>query len=195
MFKTVAFGGFDKRDVAGYIEKIAKEYTDHTERMERDQEDLRKENQTLRGQVRDLTAKTEEQAAKLKELQESLEQAASRADRLTEQQAQVETLTARLVELEPQSESYRQFRDRIGDIECDAQSRAAELERSTYEKLRGLTAQVAEQYRLLAATFSTASAGAREELQKMEEGLSQLPQTLERMGEELRSLDETLQDQ
>lgn len=201
VFKTVAFGGFDKQDVAGYIERVSREYTDHMERADQDRENLQKENQSLRERVRDLTAQTEEQSTQIEEfktqieeLKTALEQAARKTEYLTGQQAEVETLRARLRELEPQSESYRQFRNRIGDIECDARRRAAEIEDATNEKLRRIADKVRERYQSMSATFGAASAGIAEELRKMEEGLSCIPQSLEQMGAELQSLDDTLQD-
>ena len=42
-FKTVTFGGFDKQDVAAYIEKISREYTARIEELEREKAVLQDE--------------------------------------------------------------------------------------------------------------------------------------------------------
>ena len=42
-FKSVAFGGFDKQDVAAYIEKISQEYTAQVQELERDRAALQEE--------------------------------------------------------------------------------------------------------------------------------------------------------
>lgn len=194
IFKSAAFGGFDKQDVANYIEQTSREYAERTALLEQERDGLRAENETLRRDLEAARAEAEEQSSRLKQQQTALEEAASRTARLAELQAQVEALTARVSELEPEAASYRQFRDRIGDIECDARSRAAELERSTYTRLRQATASFREQYRALTAAFGTASSYVTEELRKVEVQMTQLPRSLDQIGAELQSMDETLGD-
>ena len=96
--------------------------------------------------------------------------------------------------LRPDAESYRQFRNRIGDIECEARSRAAELENATRARLREVTDRFREQYQALAASFDTASAYVTGELRKVEVNLTQLPRALDQIGAELEQLDGTLSD-
>lgn len=53
-FKSVAFGGFDKQDVIHYIEQTAKEAAAVQERLQKENEDLQTEADSLRTQVREL---------------------------------------------------------------------------------------------------------------------------------------------
>ena len=117
-----------------------------------------------------------------------------RADGARDQQARLEELTAQVESLRPDAESYRQFRNRIGDIECEARSRAAELENATRARLREVTDRFREQYQALAASFDTASAYVTGELRKVEVNLTQLPRALDQIGAELEQLDGTLSD-
>ena len=47
-FKSVAFGGFDKQDVIHYIEQTAKEAAAVQERLQKENEDLQTEADSLR---------------------------------------------------------------------------------------------------------------------------------------------------
>ena len=193
-FKSVTFGGFDKQDVADYIQQISQEHAAQTVQLEQERDTLRGENGTLRQQLISLRAQAAEQADRLKELQSALEQAESRAAALEEQKAQIQALSAQVAELKPDAESYRQFRNRIGDIECDARSRAAELEAATNAKLRMVVADFREKYGALTASFDTASDFMTSELRKVEVNLTQLPLSLDQIGAQLNELEGTLTD-
>ena len=54
MFKSVAFGGFDKQDVVHYIERTAREAAEAQEKLQRENEGLLQESQALGGQVLEL---------------------------------------------------------------------------------------------------------------------------------------------
>lgn len=193
-FKSVTFGGFDKQDVAAYIEQISREHAARTEALEKEREALQAENDTMRRQLTTLQTQAEEQGSLLAKLREELEQATARAQALSEEAARADALAAELAQLKPDAESYRQFRNRIGGIECEARSRAAELENNTKARLRKTAADFREKYRILAATFDTASTYVNGELRKVEVNLTQLPRALDQIGADLTELENLLKD-
>ena len=54
IFKSVAFGGFDKQDVVSYIEKSAREAAEAQEKLQQENDGLRRESQAMEGQVSEL---------------------------------------------------------------------------------------------------------------------------------------------
>ena len=127
-FKSVAFGGFDKQDVIHYIEQTAKEAAAVQERLQKENEDLQTEADSLRTQVRELQTRLETETALREQAQSELEQERTARQGLEAFKPEAERLAAELERLRPEAEAYAQFRDRVGDIECDAHKRAAELE-------------------------------------------------------------------
>ena len=101
---------------------------------------------------------------------------------------EAEQLAAELERLRPEAEAYAQFRDRVGDIECDAHKRAAELEASTLAKLRRTVDLFRAQYTALMSAFETTAAQVTVELRKVEVNLSQLPRAMDQAGTELNEL-------
>ena len=194
-FKSVAFGGFDKQDVAAYIEKISQEYTAQVQELERDRAALQEENDTLRRQLEALRLKTAEQEKQLGGLNAQVDHFTAKAAALEDADVRAAQLSAEVEALRPDAESYRQFRDRIGDIECDARRRAAELENTTKSQLRRAAAEFREQYRLLTAAFDTTSGHVNEELRKIEVNLTQLPRALDQIGVRLQELEGVLRDE
>ena len=85
-----------------------------------------------------------------------------------------------------------EFRNRIGNIECEAQQRAAKLEADTQAQLRQMAESFRAQYEALTGTFDAASAHVTAELRKVEVNLSQLPRTLDSVSRELEKLDAIL---
>ena len=76
----------------------------------------------------------------------------------------------------------------MGDIECDAHKRAAELEASTLAKLRRTVDLFRAQYTALMSAFETTAAQVTVELRKVEVNLSQLPRAMDQAGTELNEL-------
>ena len=194
-FKSVAFGGFDKQDVAAYIEKISQEYTAQVQELERSRAALQEDSDTLRRQLESLRQKAAEQEQQIAGLTAQAEQLSAKATDLEGADARAAELAAQVEALRPDAQSYRQFRDRIGDIECDARRRAAELENTTKSQLRRTAAEFREQYRLLTAAFDTTSTHVNEELRKIEVNLTQLPRALDQIGVRLQELEGVLKDE
>ena len=154
-FKSVAFGGFDKQDVIHYIEQTAKEAAAVQERLQKENEDLQTEADSLRTQVRELQTRLETETALREQAQSELEQERTARQGLEAFKPEAERLAAELERLRPEAEAYAQFRDRVGDIECDAHKRAAELEASTTARLRRTVELFRAQYVTLMSSFES----------------------------------------
>ena len=178
-FKSVAFGGFDKQDVIHYIEQTAKEAAAAQERLQKENEDLQAEADSLRTQVRELQTRLETETALREQAQSELEQ---------ERTARQGLEAFKLERLRPEAEAYAQFRDRVGDIECDAHKRAAELEASTTARLRRTVELFRAQYVTLMSSFESTASHVTAELRKVEVNLSQLPRAMDQTGTELNEL-------
>lgn len=191
-FKSVAFGGFEKEGVVAYIEKLSQEHTAETESLRRESEALRGERDTLSDQLGETAQKLKELSAAHAALREELERLRAENAELQPLKPEEEHLRAEADALRPDAEAYRQFRNRIGDIECDARKRAAELESVTNARMSRAVSDLKDGYQTLAATFASASDYITGELRKVEVNLSQLPRALDRMGSELEALENSL---
>ena len=188
IFKSVAFGGFDKQDVIRYIEQAAREASDAQEKLRRENEALRTEAETLRDRVRELEEQLRTETSARQTAQSELDRERTARKALEDARAEADRLSAEIQRLRPEAEAYAQFRDRVGDIECDAHKRAAELEASTLTKLRRTMELFRAQYTELMSTFATSSDHVTAELRKMEVALAQLPRAMDRPGTELGEL-------
>lgn len=175
--KSVAFGGFDKEDVARYIEQLSQEA--EKLRNERDalQERLGQAEETatvLREQVQSLTAAKEQTDAELQ--------------RLAPMEAEVARLQKQLEVLRPDAEAHAMLREQVGSIECEARKRAADLEEQSAARMRDTVELFREQYQLLMSSFETASTHMTAELRKLEVMLTQLPRSMDQTGAQLNQM-------
>ena len=175
--KSVAFGGFDKEDVARYIEQISQESGK-----------LREERDVLQERL----DQAEQEAAALRDQLQALTEAKERLEAENQRLAPMEAENARLKEaveaLRPDAEAHVMLREQVGTIECEARQRAAELEERTVGQMRRATDQFRRQYQVLMNTVETASGHMTAELRKMEVALAQLPRTMDQTGVELNQL-------
>ncbi len=192
IFKSVAFGGFDKQDVISYIERTAKEASEAQEKLRRENESLRQEVRSLSGQVSELQAQVEALQAESAELREKLARETAGRGRLEELEPEAARLRAEVESLRGDAEAYARFREQIGAIECEARQRAAELEDEAGDRLRRLADQFQTQYRTLMGTFESTAAHVNSELRKIEVNLTQLPRAMDQSGAELKELEALL---
>lgn len=198
-FKTVAFGGFDKQDVVRYIEQSAREHmeevqqiTEQKSALEQERDGLQASLEELRLRLPALESQCQAQAKELNQLRAEQEQTAKYALELEQAYAQIQSLTAELESAQSDADSYRQFRNQIGDIECQARRRAAELENQTQMKLRQMLADFHARYQELLTLFDGAAARANSELRKVTLNLTQLPRILDQVGTEVTRLEQSL---
>ena len=205
-FKSVAFGGFDKQDVVRYIEATAREHAEELQKLRSDADALQQSNDALSAENAELTTKCEEMEARVKMLETSNQEQQSALTRLQQEMdalsaeaeslritAQaIDALKAEALSLRTDAEAYRQFRNRIGDIECDARKRAVEMEENTQKALLTLTSDFNSKYQQLSSAFDATSNYVTAELRKVDVMLSQLPRALDQLGAELNTLETSL---
>lgn len=187
-FKSVAFGGFDKQDVIHYIEQAARESAANLEKLQQERDSLQTEAESLRSQVRELQTRLEVECSLREQAQSQLEEEQAARQELEAGRDEAQRLRAELEKLRPEAEAYAQFRDRVGDIECDAHKRAAELEADTTARLRWIVELFRSQYGTLMSTFESTASHVTAELRKVEVNMTQLPRAMDQAGTELNEL-------
>ena len=175
--KSVAFGGFDKEDVARYIEQLSQESGK-----------LREERDALQERLNQAEREIAELRDQLQTLTEAKEHLEAENQRLAPMEVESARLKEELEALRPDAEAHVMLREQVGTIECEARQRAAELEERTVGQMRRATDQFRWQYQVLMSTVETASGHMTAELRKMEVALAQLPRTMDQTGAELNQL-------
>ena len=191
-FKTVTFGGFDKQDVARYLEQLTQEHSAALAALKEENAALKEKTSHLEAENRSLHTQTSAQAASLSQLNAQAEKLLEEVASLRDYPEKYAALRAEADALRPDAQAYVEFRNRIGNIECEAQQRAAKLEADTQAQLRQMAESFRAQYEALTGTFDAASAHVTAELRKVEVNLSQLPRTLDSVSRELEKLDAIL---
>lgn len=191
-FKTVTFGGFDKQDVARYMEQLTREHAEALAALQAENAALKEKNSHLEAENCSLRTQSDAQAASLSQLSTQAEKLLEEVAALRDYPEKYEALRVEADALRPDAEAYVEFRNRIGNIECEAQQRAAKLEADTQAQLRQMAESFRAQYEALTGTFDAASAHVTAELRKVEVNLSQLPRTLDSVSRELEKLDAIL---
>ena len=188
-FKTVTFGGFDKQDVAHYVEQLTQEHSAALSALQEENAALKEKSSHLEAENRRLRTQADIQAASLSQLSTQAEKLLEEVAALRDYPEKYEALRTEADGLRKDAEAYVEFRNRIGNIECEAQQRAAKLEADTQARLRRMVDSFRAQYEALAGTFDAASAHVISELRKVEVSLSQLPRALDPVDRELEKLD------
>ena len=191
-FKTVTFGGFDKQDVARYMEQLTREHEEALAALQTENVALKEKNSQLEAENRSLRTQGDAQAASLSQLSAQAEKLLEEVAALRDYPEKYEALRREADALRPDAEAYIEFRNRVGNIECEAQQRAAKLEADTQAQLRRMAESFRVQYEALTGTFDAASAHVTAELRKVEVNLSQLPRALDSVSRELEKLDAIL---
>ena len=188
-FKTVTFGGFDKQDVAHYIEQLTQEHSAALSALQEENAALKEKSSHLEAANCALRTQADMQAASLSQLSAQAEKLLEEVAALRDYPEKYEALRTEADGLRKDAEAYVEFRNRIGNIECEAQQRAAKLEADTQARLRRMAESFRVQYEALTGTFDAASAHVSSELRKVEVNLSQLPRALDPVDRELEKLD------
>ena len=189
--KSVTFGGFDKQDVIRYIEETAKATAATEKELQEKMEQIRIENQELLSRLNSAEKELASLQTRFQDL--NLEYSRVKEDAAREAAARLELeplkpLQEEVDRLRPDAEAYAQFREKIGAIECEARTRAADLESATIQKLQQNVDLFREQYQVLMSSFESTAAHVTSELRKVEVNLTQLPRTMDQPGSELNEL-------
>ena len=180
--RSVAFGGFDKEDVARYIEQLSQET-----------EKLREERDALQEKADCLEKEADELKTQVQELTKAREELSAEMARLAPLEKENAQLKEQVEALRPDAEAHVMLRGQVGAIECKARQRAAELEEHTAGQMHKALDLFRQQYQILMSTFETASSHMTAELRKMEVTLAQLPRTMDQTGVELDRLASALE--
>ena len=133
-----ALGGFNRRDVAQYIEKTAKEHQEQVEALQAQLEQERTEKaalseelEGLRSHNGDLTEQEAQVRASLEESTHSLTTLRGELQvtqgHLTMAKKQLGDLQAKVAQLEPMAKQYEVLKDRVATVELDAHRKAQEV--------------------------------------------------------------------
>ena len=180
--RSVAFGGFDKEDVARYIEQLSQET-----------EKLREERDALQEKADCLEKEADELKTQVQDLSKAKEELSAEVARLAPLEKENAQLNKEVETLRPDAEAHVMLRGQVGAIECEARQRAAELEEHTAGQMHKALDLFRQQYQILMSTFETASSHMTGELRKMEVALAQLPRTMDQTGVELDRLASALE--
>ena len=180
--RSVAFGGFDKEDVARYIEQLSQET-----------EKLREERDALQEKADCLEKEADELKTQVQDLSKAKEELSAEVARLAPLEKENAQLNEEVEALRPDAEAHVMLRGQVGAIECEARQRAAELEEHTAGQMHKALDLFRQQYQILMSTFETASSHMTGELRKMEVALTQLPRTMDQTGVELDRLASALE--
>ncbi len=186
--KSVAFGGFDKEDVVRYIEEAARKAASVQKELQEEVEDLKKQLAALQEEATDLRGQAGELSVARDALQQELEQEKSRRVALEPLEEEVKSLRQEVASLRPDAQAYEHLRERVGNIECDARKRAAEIEERTVEQMSRTLERFRTQYTSLMATFTSTANYVNGELRKVEVNLSQLPRAMDPSSGEMEEL-------
>lgn len=119
------FGGFNKKDVAGYIEELSKksgEYKAESEQLRERCDEL----ETYRLTIDELQDDFDHARKELDDANAEIEQLKADKARLEEENS---TLSAELAAIKADIEAYKAAREQLVTLELDANRRAVELER------------------------------------------------------------------
>ncbi|MEG1594624.1 MAG: hypothetical protein RR350_09435 [Oscillibacter sp.] len=191
-FRSVAFGGFAKEDVVQYIEKTAQEAASLQETLQKENDSLRDSSAALSAQLAQTQAQLDALTAQCSQLRADLDRETALRQDLEPCKPETLRLAREVEALRPDAEAYCQFRQRIGDIECEARKRAADLEASTIAKLEGVVSAFQSQYQELMTSFDATASHVTGELRKVEVNLAQLPRAMDQAGAELKELSAVL---
>ena len=119
------FGGFNKKDVAGYIEELSKksgEYKAESEQLRERCDELETYSQTI-GELQDCFDNTKRE---LDDAYAEIEQLKAEIARLKDENT---ALSSELESIKTDAETYKVAREQLVTLELDANRRAVELER------------------------------------------------------------------
>lgn len=133
-----ALGGFNRRDVAQYIEKAAKEYQEQIEALQAQLEQERAEKAALSEELEGLRSHSSDLAEQEAQVRASLEESTRSLTSLRGElqvtqghlaiaKKQLGDLQAKVAQLEPMAQQYEVLKDRVATVELDAHRKAQEV--------------------------------------------------------------------
>ena len=132
-----ALGGFNRRDVAQYIEKMAKEHREQVEALQAELEQTRKEKEALAAELEGLRSHSGDLADQEAKVRASLEESTRSLSHLRGElqvtqghlamaKKQLGDLQGKVAQLEPMAKQFEVLKDRVATVELDAHRKAQE---------------------------------------------------------------------
>lgn len=133
-----ALGGFNRRDVAQYIEQTAKEHREQVEALQAQLEQERAEKAALAEELEGLRSHSGDLAEQEAQVRSSLEESTQSLTVLRGElqvtqghlaiaKKQLGDLQAKVAQLEPMAQQYEVLKDRVATVELDAHRKAQEV--------------------------------------------------------------------
>lgn len=159
-----ALGGFNRRDVAQYMEKMAKEHREQVEALQAELERTRTEKEALAAELEGLRSHSGDLADQEAKVRASLEESTRSLAHLRGElqvtqghlaiaKKQLGDLQGKVSQLEPMAKQYEVLKDRVATVELDAHRKAQDTvsqAQAEAERIRSDTQQwldgVLEQY-------------------------------------------------
>lgn len=191
-FRGKVFGGFNRKDVAAYIAKVAREANEYKEqcaKLTTENKDISSRLEELTRQLSELNAENQEHRAEI----ERLEAQSEETDLLKE------TIAAMQAKIDDDSEiisGYEKMRGRLSELEVEALKRAQEIEsRAMYEyerimdRVGEIITSLKSEYEEIRSGTEVTAAHLRGEISRMGERISLVNSVFEKTADDLDNLD------
>ena len=196
-FRSSVFGGFNRRDVVGYIERSSQEATS-----------VREENDALRAERESLRARLPELAAAAEERDRLTAACTAANETVARLQAEAETrekalaeVHAKLTAAQQTVDVFEDTRARLSQLEVDAARRAVEMEKDAEQRATAvldgcetLVQKLRDTYSAVCRDTDASAAYVRTELSKLSDRLSQLAGLMEESANDFSRLDKTIEE-
>lgn len=191
-FRGRVFGGFDRKDVAAYISKVARETNDYKEECAK----LRCENRELSSGIEGLTGQISALNAKNEELKSEIERLEARSE---ETDCLKDTIAAMQAKIDGDAEiisGYEKMKGRLSELEVEALKRAQDIETRAMSEYKRIMDKVGEiitslksEYEEIRSGTEVTAAHLRGEMNRMGERISLVNSVLEKTAGDFDSLD------
>lgn len=178
LFKTSVFGGFRKREVIEYIEKLKSDCA-------RETQDLRDDLARLEREEKNADQRILEKEERITQLEEELEQARQQQEALQQaaEAAQSDAAAAR-VQAETVQKEYSELKEYIADIELSAYKRAREVQEEAARHAQEVTKTI----QTAGAVMSPVAEEAREKAELAEEAFTGFKSRIDSITQEIDEL-------
>ena len=166
-----ALGGFNRQDVASYMEKTAKEHQEQLRKLQEQLDQARSEQEQLGRELEELREQHEalgQQEAQTRESLNQRESALAERERtlavtrgelqvaqgqLTMAKKQLGDLQAKVAQLEPLAQQYEVLKNRVATVELDAHRKAQETVSRAEAQAAKVRRETAEWVRELSGSY------------------------------------------
>ncbi|HHU05454.1 MAG TPA: hypothetical protein GXZ65_03095 [Clostridiales bacterium] len=191
-FRGSLFGGFNRKDVAAYISKLAREANEFKEECSK----LKTENSELKIKIEELTRQVSELGAQNEELNGELERLKAQCEENGRLKETIASMQARIDSDAEIISGYDRMKRKLSELEVEALKRAQEIEAramSEYERIMNrvgeIIASLKNEYEEIRAGTEVTAAHLRGEINRMGERISLVNTVLEKTADDLESLD------